>query len=163
MDFVVTSARATKSWLVKMLGAAAGTFGMGAAGAAVAVPPVIKAQEAAATQDRFESLWDVPASWQAFAARVQARFHERLSEGDDAAQKVRTAFQEDARAGGGTFVLARVWVEPAGIVTRVDFHTPNNDLQTALREALLHNDIGVTPPTGMLQPLRLKLFLDRSQ
>jgi hypothetical protein len=154
-----TKAAKPLMFFVRMFGAVAGTFGFGAAAGVVALP-----RDASAQENRFESPWNAPLAWQTFAARVQARFHELLSAENDAARLVQTRLAEQGSTSEEKLsVLARVWVEPSGVVTRLEFDTPDQVLDADLRAVLMNNDVGAPLPSGMLQPLHLKLFLDQSR
>jgi hypothetical protein len=135
-------------WLRVVLGALAMVFGARVAPAG------------AASEVDNPSTTEVPASWQAFAMRLQLRFQERLSSDDDNAVRLRESMTKLGQvAGAAPRLIVRAWVQPDGKVARVELEGPRND--DALRDlnaALTGDAIGTVPP-DMPQPLRLRLSL----
>jgi hypothetical protein len=140
--------RRTFPWLRIVLGALAVVFGARVAPAG------------AATEVDNPSTTEVPASWQAFARRLQLRFQERLSSDNDNAVRLRDSMAKRAQAGGAApTLIVRAWVLPDGKVARVELEgSGNEDALRDLSAALTGDAIG-TVPSDMPQPLRLRLSL----
>ncbi len=109
----------------------------------------------------YRSAATAPAAWQAFARQLQGRFEQRLA-GDD---KDARSFQEDMSkrvaevdAPPLTFV-ARTWIQPDGRIERLEFDGLADKRIAERLRALLTRDTVDTPPSDMLQPLRLRLSL----
>ncbi len=98
----------------------------------------------------------VPASWQAFARRLQSSFQERLASEDDLADKFRDALA--ARPAATDALTVRAWILPTGQIERLEFDQLDPLVAARLRVVLSHGDVGV-PPADMLQPVRLRLVL----
>jgi hypothetical protein len=135
-------------WLCVVLGALAVLFSARGAPAG------------AATELDNPSTTEVPASWQAFARRLQLRFQERLSSDNDNALRLRDSMTRLGQAGAAApTLIVRAWVLPDGKVARVELEgTPNEDALHDLSAALMGDAIGTVPP-DMPQPLRLRLSL----
>jgi hypothetical protein len=107
----------------------------------------------------------IPATWQAFAARVKAKFQERLAGRDAAAQQFHD-YLSDRFARPGTpppSVIVRAWFGGDGQVERLEFDGVFDlDVIVNLRAILVGADIGSSPPPEMPQPLRLRLLLGYS-
>lgn len=93
-----------------------------------------------------------PAEWVAYAEKAGADIAGWLAVENDASLRVRTHLYQTGEA-----LVVKVWVDEAGVITRVDF--------AALAEAGIDADIrslieGRTlapPPEGILLPMRLAL------
>jgi hypothetical protein len=108
---------------------------------------------------------EIPATWQAFAARVQVKFQQRLA-GDDAAAKQFQDYMTRRFDKPGTpppSVIVRAWIGGDGKVDRLEFEGVFDlDVIVNLRAVLVSADVGTPPPPEMPQPLRLRLLLGRA-
>jgi hypothetical protein len=119
-----------------------------------------RAQIAAAREADKPSTTEVPASWLAFATRLQLRFQERLSSDDKSAVRLRDSMTRRAKAADAAPTLVvRAWLLADGRISRIELEGSQD--QDALRDlgaVLIGESIGAVPP-DMLQPLRLRLSL----
>jgi hypothetical protein len=135
----------------RFLGAAAGLLAAGLAS---------DTSSLAAQTGNYRSAKDVPAAWQDFAKRLQARFEQRLAADDENARNVQ---DYAARQGGGTGLAplsfrVRTWILASGKVERIEVDGIGDDIAVALRALLIDGEVGAPPP-DMLQPLHLRLSL----
>jgi hypothetical protein len=135
-------------WLRVVLGALAVLFGT----RAVSVRAASEGDKASTTE--------VPSSWQAFAARLQRQFQERLSSDEQHAARLRDSMMKRAQAKGAAPALVlRVWMLTDGKVSRVELEgSQENNASRELDAVLIGETIGAVPP-DMPQPLRLRLSL----
>jgi hypothetical protein len=140
--------RSPLAWLRVVVGALAMLFATRAA-------PVRAASEA----DK-PSTTEVPAAWQAFAARLQLHFQERLSSDDKNAFRLRDSMMTRAKAmGAAPTLIVRAWILADGKVSRVELEgLPAENDSHDLEAVLIGDTIGALPP-DMPQPLRLRLSL----
>lgn len=130
------------------IGAFTGLLG---AGTGVAAPASTDAP-----RSDYRPAMSVPASWQAFARRLQSSFQERLASEDDLADKFREALA--ARPAATDALIVRAWILPTGQIERLEFDQLDPLVAARLRVVLSNADVGV-PPADMLQPVRLRLVL----
>jgi hypothetical protein len=118
------------------------------------------AQVRAASEADKSSTTEVPSSWQAFAARLQLRFQERLSSDNKNASRLRDSMIRRAKAAGtAPTVIVRAWILTDGKVSRVELESqPSESDSHDLEAVLIGETIGAVPP-DMPQPLRLRLTL----
>ncbi|WP_213773061.1 hypothetical protein [Bradyrhizobium sp. dw_78] len=136
---------------LRSLGAVTGLFAAVGAGTSAAVAQDVGYRSAATA----------PAAWQAFAKQLQGRFEQRLAADDKDARSFQQYIAKrgtESNAPPLTFV-ARTWVLPDGKVERLEFDGLDDDQIAVHLRALLTRDNVGTPPTDMLQPLRLRLAL----
>lgn len=137
-------------WTAKCLGITVG--------AGVALAPL----QLAAQDVGYRASETAPAAWREFALKVQARFHERLSAGDEATRDFHRRLDEKATAArDAQFVRLKVWITPAGGIERLEADGLDSDMAISLRAILARQEIGTQPPSDLLQPLHLKLSLSR--
>jgi hypothetical protein len=129
-----------------------GTF-MGLVGAGVSVAAPASGDT---PRSDYRPATSVPASWQAFARRLQSSLQERLASEDDIAGRLREALA--ARPVATDALTVRAWVLPTGQIERLEFDQLDPLMTARLRVVLSHADVGV-PPFDMLQPVRLRLVL----
>jgi hypothetical protein len=143
----------TSRWLVPWLRVVVG---------ALAVLFATKAQVRAASEGDKPSATEVPAGWQAFAARLQLRFQERLSSDDKNASRLRDTMTKRAKAtGAAPTLIVRAWILADGKVSRVELEgLPDENDVHDLGAVLIGETIGAVPP-DMPQPLRLRLSLSQ--
>lgn len=104
----------------------------------------------------------IPATWSAFAARVQTSFQQRLAGKDDAALQFQDFLGKrfDRPGTPPPSVIVRAWIGPDGKVERLEFEGVFDlDVIVNLRAVLVTADVGAPPPVEMPQPLRLRLSL----
>lgn len=105
----------------------------------------------------------VPASWQSYAGLVVHQFQAWLMADDEAAYRLhrfledRTLSAADEPAGP---LLIRVWIDPEGQVSRLDFPSLGQaQADSDLRRILTVSPLSEPPPPDMRQPLTLRLNL----
>jgi hypothetical protein len=97
----------------------------------------------------------VPAAWQEFAKRLQARFQERLSADDEVARRFQDGMAK--RTGDAATPLGvRAWILPDGKIERIEVDGQKDDAAMNLRVLLARGNVDAPPP-DMLQPLHLRL------
>jgi hypothetical protein len=133
-------------WGGRALSALLGLFGL-AGGFAEAKPP------AAPTTP--------PAEWVAYATKATQMLAEQLNGKDDPAPAFRAALDATKPAPDQPVppLMLKIWIDPAGALSRVD-HTPFTDPQADadLSILLIGRQLG-PPPRDMLQPIRLSIQL----
>ena len=108
---------------------------------------------------------EIPANWQAFAARVQTKFQQRLAGDDPAAKQFQDYMTKrfDKPSTPPPSVIVRAWIGGDGKVDRLEFEGVFDlDVIVNLRAVLVSADVGSPPPPEMPQPLRLRLLLGRA-
>ena len=98
-----------------------------------------------------------PAAWREYAERVQSLFREWLAADDDVLRQFQT--RGSGKADAPSTVIVRAWVASDGKVERVEFSGLDERAAISVRSVLAKGNIGTSPPSGMLQPLNLKLSL----
>jgi hypothetical protein len=106
-----------------------------------------------------------PREWVAYAETVNGKVTEWLRSEDEPAVRLR-AYVDGLRPAADKSsppIVLQLWINPKGVVTRVEFppfahDTPNGDL----RGLLVGRDVGDRPPRRMLLPLLLAVQLDPS-
>ena len=117
---------------------------------------------ATAQEAGYRSAATAPAAWQAFARRVQSHLETRLAGEDTDARELRDYV---ARLGTGTNkpFVASIWILSDGGIERLEFEQlDDKEMAVHLRTLLMHGNVGA-PPQDMLQPLRLRLSVRRSE
>lgn len=127
------------------------------AGAALFAAPAASAQSEA-----FRAAADVPKAWTDFAAGLRVKSETVLRSDDPAARRLQAALEDLRKANADQPPLrvgVRLWVGTDGRVTRVSFGRVSEEVNADLT-ALLMGVMPGPPPSGMLQPVHLKLSLD---
>lgn len=114
----------------------------------------------------FRSVADAPAAWNDYAANLRQRSQAALSSNDGEARRLREALERMHAAAGGDSgpaeLTVRLWIMASGQVDRVSFPSLSDAAaDDSLRTLLMRVSAGA-PPSGMLQPIRLKLSLEPS-
>ncbi|UTH74486.1 hypothetical protein [Chromobacterium sp. IIBBL 290-4] len=100
-----------------------------------------------ALADQTTSLSGAPQDWLAYADHVRARIEETLSS-DEAAADSQVAWS----------VVARVWVDRYGTVSRLALAEPADERLSATLQALLVGmPVGAAPPESLRLPMTLRL------
>lgn len=107
----------------------------------------------------YRSASAAPAEWQAFAAKVQHRFQDRLSADDAAAHAFQDYMAKRSADEAALTVIVRTWVLPDGRIERLEIDGIDDDGTIANVRSLLADQVLDVPPPDMLQPLRLRFLL----
>lgn len=103
-----------------------------------------------------------PSAWVAYAETVTRTVAAWLEEEGEPASSLRLYLNQSRPAADQPTppMVLKLWIDPQGLVSRVDF-TPFADAEA---DALLRSAVDgrrlPQPPSGMLQPLRLAVQLD---
>lgn len=136
--------------------AIAGSLGLVGGTAAAVVP-------AAGQSPTYRSSEAAPIEWREFAAKLQTHLRERLASDDEATLQFRRRLEESARARSQPDLFtARVWATPDGVIERLELEGGDDALAAELQALLGGQKVGASPPADMLQPLRIKLSLERA-
>lgn len=102
----------------------------------------------------------VPVSWRSYAGLVGQQFQAWLMADDDAAYRLHVFLEEHSARVSAEPLLIKVWIGGQGQVTRLDFPSLGSvQADEDLRHILSASPLGEPPPSGMLQPLTLRLNL----
>jgi hypothetical protein len=114
----------------------------------------------AAHAQSYRSSAEAPKAWNDYAFDLRRRCEAMLQSDDAAASRLRAAV---AKYDPGTGLLVSVWVAPSGQVQNAVFAgLPDADASTELK-ALLTRIVAGSPPSDLLQPIRLRLKVDKSK
>lgn len=149
--------RNSKSLLQRWLGMIAACLGLagGTGLAAGTIPAVAEGRDYRASES-------APAAWREFALKVQTRLRERLAVDDERTEQLHRRLEERASGEKVQFIVTKVWMTPTGSIERLEFDDVDGEIAVTLRGILARQEIGSAPPPGMLQPLHLKLSLQRA-
>lgn len=109
---------------------------------------------------------DVPPSWVAYARLVGQQFQSWIEADDPEADRFHRYL--DSRMGktgsaslASPTILVRAWIGPDGTVTRVLFDSLGDaQADATLRVLLSAHRLSDPPPSGMRQPLRVRLHIE---
>ncbi|WP_165186693.1 hypothetical protein [Caulobacter soli] len=134
----------------RLLASLAAVVGLSPSAAGAATPTTMSPQAA-------------PAAWVAYANLVNQAITSQLGGFDPAATRLRDYLDEipGATPEGRVQLPLRVWIDGAGVITRIDFALfahpePNADLQALL----VGHRLPQVPPKAMLLPIRLMIGLE---
>jgi hypothetical protein len=111
----------------------------------------------------FQSATDAPAAWNEFASSLRSKFEAVLRSDHDVARRFQADLEKLKAAGGdkpAPGLTVRVWIAASGQVERVAFASLSDAAANVDLRTLLMRVSAGTPPSGMLQPVRLKLSLE---
>lgn len=138
------------SWIGALAAAVVGLLGIGSPAQASTVP-----------------LDQAPEAWVTYAHHISAHFQAALEGETQAARRFHAFLEQRAQPepasgtpGVPVVMSIRTWISAAGRVTNVEF-TPLGDPQAEadLRQLLRAQSVGHAPPTGMRQPVVVRLSL----
>jgi hypothetical protein len=114
----------------------------------------------AAHAQSYRSSAEAPKAWNDYASDLRRRCEAMLHSDDAAASRLRAAV---AKYDTGTGLLVSLWVAPSGQVQNAVFAgLPDADASAELK-TLLTRIVAGSPPSDLLQPIRLRLTLDKSK
>jgi hypothetical protein len=92
---------------------------------------------------------------------VQTRLRERLAVDDEGTQQLHRRLEERTSEAAAQVIVAKVWMTSTGSIEHLEFDGVDGEIAATLRGILAQQEIGGAPPADMLQPLHLKLSLQR--
>jgi hypothetical protein len=118
--------------------------------------------------DQFLNAGDAPPAWTAFASRLKIACEKELRAGNDVSRRLKdrlTKIQANAVPGTDPMrVAVKIWVAPAGVVSRVSFPPLSDEQATRELQTVLLRATPGAPPANLLQPVQLSISLKpRSQ
>jgi hypothetical protein len=127
------------------------------------VAVLIACSPRASAADQFLNAGDAPPAWTAFASRLKIACEKELRADNDVSRQLNdrlTKIQANAVPGTDPMrVAVKIWVAPAGVVSRASFPPLSDEQATRELQTILLRAIPGAPPADLLQPVQLSISL----